>query len=428
MKDESKRQSGHGENPMNPSRRRFIRNTATAAALAAAGPAILSKYSVAETQPIPIGTIVSMTGYLSDQGQNVVDGVQLAVEDVNRKGGLLGRPVTLLVRDDAMKATEGRRRFEELVSAEHIVMHTGSVFAPVGSSIQQDNKSMGDKAIVLFTSTTFPDNQAPRFMQPRLFFIGSTLEGFGLVGGEFMSKYVGKKTVIMYTDYAGWGWAIRDAFLKTAKANGAEILSMIPVPPSTNDFQPFLTQVMAKQPQYVTCIINGMMFVNCMKQAYAMGMKDTMKFVTFQANIEEINGCGPEVIKDVYIVTDYFWNLPNPKNQDFVTRFQQKYGSARRPSMRSFLHYTSVLIWADAVRKCGTIDPKAVAAAMEGVRGDYGKGEIHIRETGDHTTVQPIVVARGKGQKEMKDRFDTQEIVRVYSGEQYFYSAKEKGW
>lgn len=159
-----------------------------------------------------------------------------------------------------------------------------------------------------------------------------------------------------------------------------------------------------------------------------MGMKDKMKFVTFHVNIEEVNGCGPEIIKDVIMVTDYFWNIQNEKNKAFLEKYMKKYGTGKRPSMRHYLHYTSVMMWADAVNKVKTVDPDVVSKALVGLRGDYGMGELWIRTTGDHTTIKPIVVARGKGPGEMKDKFDTQEIIKIYSGEKYFYSPKEKGW
>jgi len=136
-------------------------------------------------------------------------------------------------------------------------------------------------------------------------------------------------------------------------ANGGEIIGSLAVPPGTTDYGPFLTQVLAKKPDYVACIVNGMMFINCMKQAYAMGMKDKMKFMSFHGNIEEVNGCGPEVIQDVVLVTDYFWNLPNEKNKAFVEKYLKKYGSNKRPSMRHFLHYASVLLWADWCQEGG---------------------------------------------------------------------------
>ena len=376
--------------------------------------------AVFAAEPISIGAIASLTGYLSDQAQNVVEGMELGIEEINGKGGLLGRQLKVFARDDEMTPPVGARRFEDLVKNEKIAMHSGVVFAPVATAIQQANKQMGDKGVVLFQAATNKLEQDPKNMQPYLFFIGSSLEAYGLVGGEHMARNVGKKTFILFADYAGWGWVIRDAFVQSVTANGGEVVGSLAVPPGTTDYGPFLTQVLAKKPDYVTCIVNGMMFINCMKQAYAMGMKDKMKFVTFHVNIEEVNGCGPEVIQDVLLVTDYFWNLPNEKNKAFVEKYLKKYGSSKRPSMRHFLHYASVMLWADGVKKAGTLDPKAVSSALLGFKADYGKGELEIRKTGDHTTVQPIVVARGKGPKEMKDKFDTQEIVKVYTGDKYF--------
>lgn len=382
----------------------------------------------AQKEPINIGVIASLTGYLSDQARNAVEGVELGAEEINVKGGLLGRPIKVHSRDDEMKPPVGARRFEDLVKNQGIVMHSGIVFAPVASSIQQTNKQLEPNGVILFQAATNSMEQNPKNMQPKLFFSGSALEAYGLVGGEYMAQNIGKKTVILYADYAGWGWVIRDAFIKNATANGGEILGTLAVPPGTTDFQPFLTQILAKRPDYATLIINGMMFINCMKQAYAMGMKEKMKFVTFHVNIEEVNGCGPEVIKDVIMVTDYFWNIQTEKNRAFLEKYMKKYGTGKRPSMRHYLHYTSIMMWADAVNKVKTVDPKAVAGALVGLRGDYGMGELWIRTTGDHTTIKPIVVARGKGPGEMKDKFDTQEIIKIYSGEKYFYSPKDKGW
>ena len=327
-----------------------------------------------------------------------------------------------------MKPPVAARRFEDLVKNQGIVMHSGVVFAPMSSSIQQINKQLGDKGVVLFQAATSHLEQNPKNMQPYLFFIGSSLEAYGLVAGEHMTKNVGKKTFILYADYAGWGWVIRDAFIRNVTANGGEILGALAVPPGTTDYQPFLTQVMAKNPDYAAFILNGMMAVNCMKQAYGMGLKDKMKFVSFHVSIEEVNASGPEVMKDVILVTDYFWNIQNDRNKQFLERYSQKYGTDTRPPMRTFLHYASVMLWADVVRAVGTVDPKTVSSKLLGFKGDFGKGEIEIRKTGDHTTIQPIVVARGKGPAEMKDKFDTQEIVKLYVGEKYFYTPKEKGW
>lgn len=378
----------------------------------------------AAEKEISIGCVVSLTGYLSEQAQNMADGLEFAAEDLNVRGGLLGRKLKVHVRDDEMKPPVGARRFEDLVKNQGIVMHSGVVHGAVAMSIQQTNKHIG---IVLFQSNTTPDYQEPKNMQPNLFFAGSSLEAFGLAGGEYAAHNLGKKAFLLYPDYS-FGWSIRDAFMKSIPANGGEIIGSIGVPSGTTDFAPFLTQILAKKPDYAVFIVNGMMFVSCMKQAYTLGMKDKMKIVSTHASIEEVSGCGPEVIKDVILVSDYFWNIPTESNRIFVEKFKKKYGQDKAPSMRHYYQYTALNMWADAVKKVGTVDPNTVAAALTGSKGDYGKGELEVRKTGDHTTIQPVVIVRGKGPQEMKDKLDTQEILKLMRSEKYFYSAKEKGW
>ena len=378
----------------------------------------------ADKEPIPIGIIASLTGYLSEQARHLVEAQDLAVEEINSKGGVLGRPLKSFLRDDEMKPNVGARKFEELVENQKIVMEAGIVTGAVAAAVAQANRKYG---ILFITHSGSNTTQGPKQMLPTWFITGCTLEAFGLAGGEYATSYFGKKGFLLYPDYVH-GWDIRDGFLKSIPANGGEIVGMIAVPTTTTDFTPFLTQILAKNPDYVVLQVNGMMFINCMKQAYAMGMKGKMKFLSTHANIEEINACGPEVVKDVIFVTDYFWNLPNEKNRIFIDKFMKKYGNDRRPSMRHYYQWTALHMWADVVNKAGTVEPKKVAAGFLGYKGETAKGPIEIRTTGDHTAIQPVVVARGKGPREMKDKFDTQEIVKLYTGEKYFDSPKEKGW
>lgn len=412
-------------NLMDSSRRDFLKKTA-AAALVAAMPIGLTKYSHAAGAPLNIGCIASFSGYLSDQAQNVVQGVQLAADELNSKGGVLGRQVNVLVRDDEMKPPVGARRYLDLVKNDKIAMHSGLVSGSISAVIEQTNRSLGNDAIIQWNSSATQTQQAPAQMDPNLFFAGSSVEAYGMVGGEFGAT-IGKKCLVMYVDYSS-GWQMRDGFLRSAAANGVQVVGQIAIPMSATDLQPFLTQVLSKSVDFICVCVNGMMLVNFMKQAYGMGLTKRMKFMTFQVNLEEINGCGPEVIQGTYIVADYFWNLQNPLNQHFVQKYMAKFGQNKRPSVRTFVHYSSVMMWADAVAQVKTIDTKTVAHKLAGFSADYGKGKMYIRPTGDHTCISPLIVARAKGPREMKDPLDTQEILKTYSGEKYFWSPKEKGY
>src|SRR4030042_400612 len=138
-----------------------------------------------DKEPIPIGIIASLTGFLSDQAQNLVEAQDLAVAEINSKGGVLGRPLKSFLRDDEMKPNVGARRFEELVENHKIVMEAGIVTGAVAAAVAQANRKYG---ILFITHSGSNTTQGPTQMLPTWFITGCTLEAFGLAGGEPAAK------------------------------------------------------------------------------------------------------------------------------------------------------------------------------------------------------------------------------------------------
>ena len=379
-----------------------------------------------DKEPIPIGCVVSLTGYLSDLAQDMVEGIECAIEDINSTGGLLGRQIKLFVRDDELKPPVGVRRLEDLIKKNKIVMHIGFIHSATAMAAQQTGEKE-NWGVPFMNMMSVPSLEGPGKLPSFGFLIGSSGEAYGLAGGEYTAQNLGKKAFLLYVDYA-WGTDIRDAFVRSIKANGGEIVGTIAVPGGTADYQPFLTQIMGSKADYVVFIINGTMFINCMKQAYSLGLKDKMKCVSAWSSAQQVDACGPEVIKDVTLISDYYWDIPYERNKIFVEKFMKKFGKEKRPSLHHYYTYAGVNMWANVVKKIRTEDPKTVIANIPGLKGDFGKGEIEVRSTGDHTTIQNIFVLRGNGPDDMKNKLDTQKLLKVYSGEKYFYSAKEKGW
>jgi branched-chain amino acid transport system substrate-binding protein len=168
----------------------------------------------AEKEPIPIAQIASLTGFASDLAQETIEGGDLAIEEINSKGGLLGRPLKSFLRDDETKSNVGVRRFEELVENQRIVLAAGTHMGSVAVAINQANRKYGILNIVHAAST---QTQGPNMMLPTWFNIGSPLEAFGLAGGEYAAQNLGKKGFLLYADYV-LGWSIRDGLLKSIPA------------------------------------------------------------------------------------------------------------------------------------------------------------------------------------------------------------------
>ena len=110
--------------------------------------------AVFAAEPIAIGSIASLTGYLSDQAQNVVEGTELGDRRDQRKGRCARKTPQALCRDDEMKPPTGARRFEDLVKNEKIAMHSGRCLCARLHRIQQANKQLGDKGVSLFQAAT----------------------------------------------------------------------------------------------------------------------------------------------------------------------------------------------------------------------------------------------------------------------------------
>jgi len=277
-----------------------------------------------DKEPIPIGCVVSLTGYLSDLAQDMVEGIECAIEDINSTGGLLGRQIKLFVRDDELKPPVGVRRLEVLIKKNKIVMHIGFIHSATAMAAQQTGEKE-NWGVPFMNMMSVPSLEGPGKLPSFGFLIGSSGEAYGLAGGEYTAQNLGKKAFLLYVDYA-WGTDIRDALIRSIKANGGEIVGTIAVPGGTADYQPFLTQIMGSKADYVVFIINGTMFINCMKQAYSLGLKDKMKCVSAWSSAQQVDACGPEVIKDVTLISDYYWDIPYERNKIFVEKFMKKFG------------------------------------------------------------------------------------------------------
>jgi len=145
-------------------------------------------------------------------------------------------------------------------------MHSGIVHGGVAAAILQANKTLGEAGVVCFQTVQTPSTKTQQNMDPLLFFCGISQESMGFTAGEYAVKNLGKKGFLIYPDYV-LGWSQRDSLKPMVEANGGELIGMIAVSQGTNDFQPFLTQILAKQPDWVANIFPGMMNVNFVRQA-----------------------------------------------------------------------------------------------------------------------------------------------------------------
>src|SRR2546423_4896811 len=179
-------------------KRRVFLTTTAAGAATVAFPAVLRAQS---KDPIRIGFPAPLPGPFGAMAGDMKQGGELAVDELNAKGGILGRKVEVLIRDDQLKPQVGAQRTQELIEKEGCQFIVGGLAAHIQMAINEQTK----KAKVLYISTSQSDEiSAKPDTSPITFHEALNPTITSRVMGTWVAQNLGKKWWIIYADYA-WG-------------------------------------------------------------------------------------------------------------------------------------------------------------------------------------------------------------------------------
>ena len=218
-------------------RRRMLGTGAVAAATIFA-PAPL-RYALAQSKPYKIGTEQPLTGVAALGGKTSVIGIQMAVDRINKEGGILGRKVELIQADDQSKPDIGRRAVEKLVTEDQIDAHVGGYLSNICLAcmpVFADHNIVNMISVCL--DTTITTSKCSKYTFRPYDFAPAQAKAFA----PYLTSKVGKKWFIAYADYA-WGQSTRDAYADEIKANGGSVAGTLGIPLGTADMTPFLSKI-----------------------------------------------------------------------------------------------------------------------------------------------------------------------------------------
>lgn len=404
-------------------RRSFLKATSltTGAVLAAR---FAGTPAIAQTrEPLKIGFPIPLTGPYGVEAADQQAGATLAVDEVNARGGVLGRRVELLVRDDQLKPGVAAQRTMELIESEKVQFVIGGLSASVQMAINEQTKKA--KAIYVSISqsneiTAVPDWSPYTFHEAINPYITSQAVGSWAV------KNLGKRLYVLYADYA-FGQQLRDGMKLAAERNGGTFLGADPHPLGATDYSAFFPRIQAANPEVLVVANFGKDQLNSIKQATNFGLKSKMKLVcpVFLGTMRREGG--PEVFDGVHGGTTFYWELGDKiaSAKKFVEAFRKKHN--RPPFDYAGYAYSGTRLLLEAIERAKTLDTDKVAAAMEGHTYDHYKGKQWIRKC-DHQSFQDVYVLKSRGPKDQKDEWNLFDVVATVSaGENLERSCKELG-
>lgn len=337
------------------------------------------------TETIKIGWPMPLSGPAAVYGVPVTKGAELAVADINAKGGVLGRKLELLPRDSKANADEAVRLARELIIKDSVDFLSGtltSAEAPAVSTIAKENKVVFVAPVAKTTRLTAPEN-----LHPYIFRLSSNTTIEGHTGGSLLAKWQDvKKVGTIAPDYA-YGRDAVAAFVEYIKKARPDIEIVDQQWPKLGeaDFTAFITAQMSKKPDAVYCDVFGGDFVTFAKQAGPLGYFKAIKSRLVDGaevgTVDEAQALGADYPYGIVSASydPVIWGEGEPPEHKTFIASLKKAMNNEHGSGWAVMGYMGVAAIADGIKKAGSTDSDKVSKALLGLTFDtpVGKRTIH---------------------------------------------------
>jgi branched-chain amino acid transport system substrate-binding protein len=376
---------------------------------------VLAVASLALAAPaVKIGLNYPKTGPYNVQGLDQFRAAQMAVEEINAAGGIMGHPVEIVWRDSQSKPDVSRANVTEMIDKEGCRMIFGGsssgVAVAVGELCQQ-------KAVPFFgtltysTATTGTNGHRYVFRECYDSYMASQ------VLADYLNKnFAGKKYMYITSDYT-WGWTTESSLRAATNTIDDNVHKGVKTPLGTTDYNKQLALAKMVKPDVLVLVLFGEDMVNAVRQATTMGLKSTCQIVVPNITLGMAEGGGPKVMEGVVGALPWCWQVPYKFGYDRGKRFVEDYAAKynRYPSTSGASAYTIVYEYKNAVERAGSFDSPKVVAALENHSYTFLKDKQTWRDF-DHQSVQTVFAVQCKPQAEvMKDKFQLDYFDILYS-------------
>ena len=388
-------------------RRTVLKGAAAAGVLQVASPFIIAARG--ET-PIRIGMVDPFTGVYAAVAQNELVGAKLAVEQINAKGGVLGRPIELLVEDSANDVGTGVQKTRKLIERDQVSFIVGDVNSGIAQAIAQVT---AEKKVLHVVSGGHTDSITGKDCKWNVYRVCNTTRMEANSVTDLLFNKYGKKWHFITPDYA-FGHTLYDACAANLKKLGGTITGNELTPLGTSDFSAYLIKARAANPDVLLLLPQGSDMVNCLKQIVQFGINKQIHVAGTQQELESLEALPPEARIGIWMF-EWYWKQPNtPHLADFVADIRKR-TDGKVPTARTWFGFTSVHTYALVANREKTLDAQKLAQAL----GDFElppeiklqPNKVYYRK-GDHQLMTSAFVgeAQSKG-SDPEDLFQVNEIV-----------------
>ncbi|MGO8497000.1 substrate-binding protein [Rhizobium ruizarguesonis] len=322
--------------------------------------------------PIKIGVPVGLSGANSVVAPSVVQAAELAVEEINAKGGVLGRPLELEIADDASGAAGAQKAFDSLVFQKEVNV----VISMETSAARNAGLPIISKGDVPYIYTSFYEGKS---CNANLFVDAWVPEQqVPPVVDNFISKQGAKKFFLIGSDYAFGRGMLTFAKGYIEKA-GAQIVGEEYLPMDGSDWTAIISKVRSSGADaIITSTAGGAPNVTLTKQLRSSGV--TLPYSNLAVDEGTAKSMGADA-KDIFLSASYVTGIDSPENKAFLSAMDKKFGKElRTPNDLSVPQYEAIYLYKAAVEKAGSTDTAGVLKALPDVSFTGPRGKISMNK------------------------------------------------
>ena len=326
---------------------------------------------------ISVGVLHSLSGTMAISEVSVRDAEMLAIEEINAKGGVLGKQLVPIGEDGASDWPTFAEKAQKLISVDHVAVVFGgwtSASRKAMLPVFERNKQL----------LYYPVQYEGLESSPYIYYTGATTNQQIVPALDYLKAQGKKKLFLVGSDYVFPRTANKE-IKAYAAANGVTIVGEEYTPLGSTEYSTVINKIKDAQPDAVFNTLNGDSNVAFFKQLRSTGITaQQMPVLSVSIAEEEVRGIGADNIAGQLVAWNYYQTTDTPANAKFVAAYKAKYGANRVTDDPIEAGYVAVYLWAASVEKAGSTDPEKVKAAAGGITFDAPEGTVTIDGANHH--------------------------------------------
>jgi len=342
--------------------------------------------------PIKIGASLSLTGTYAKPGSSQKEGYDVCADEINAKGGLLGRKVEFALYDDQSMPATAVKLYEKLVTEDKV----DAVMGPYSSAISEAVANVTEKYKKVMVAPLAATTSIFKKGRKYIFMVVSPAEVY-LEGLIDMAAKRGLKTVAIVNEDTLFPKASASGTAELAKKRGLQVVLQEAYPKGNTDFSALLVKIKAANPDVIAA---GTYFddaVAITRQMKELGVNPKMFGLTVGGDLPEFHDLLKQNAEYVYCSAQWDESLPYPGQKEFIAAYKKRFKG--EPAYFAAAGYSGCVIYSEAVKRAGTLDSDKVREELLKLKTKTAFGDYAVDADGFQTAHKAVMLQWQDGKR-----------------------------